>query len=75
MSRLDQGRSKVVAAFGRKPLNFRIPSGLAATLEQPCGSTKSRPAGAFSLKLVSWEKGWKKSCIFLLHSHGKGGIF
>jgi len=31
----DQGRSKVVAAFGRKPLNFRIPSGLAATLEQP----------------------------------------
>ena len=30
-----QGRSKVVAAFGRKPLNFPIPSGLAATLEQP----------------------------------------
>jgi hypothetical protein len=29
-----QGRSKVVPAFGRKPLNFRIPSGLAATLEQ-----------------------------------------
>jgi hypothetical protein len=34
------GRSKVVAAFGRKPLNFRIPSGLAATLEQPCFSAK-----------------------------------
>ena len=33
---LAQGHSKVVAAFGRKPLNFRIPSGLAATLEQPC---------------------------------------
>jgi hypothetical protein len=31
----EPGRSKVVAAFGRKPLNFRIPSGLAATLEQP----------------------------------------
>jgi hypothetical protein len=31
-----QGRSKIVAAFGRKPLNFRIPSDLAATLEQPC---------------------------------------
>jgi len=31
----DQGRSKVVAAFGRKPLNFRIPNDLAATLEQP----------------------------------------
>jgi hypothetical protein len=31
-----QGRSKVVAAFGRKPLNFRITSGLEATLEQPC---------------------------------------
>jgi hypothetical protein len=30
-----QGRSKVVAAFGRKPLNFRITSGLEATLEQP----------------------------------------
>jgi hypothetical protein len=30
-----QGRSKVVAAFGRKPLNFRLPSGLAATSEQP----------------------------------------
>jgi hypothetical protein len=30
-----QGRSKAVAAFGRKPLNFRIPSGLAAPLEQP----------------------------------------
>jgi hypothetical protein len=32
---LEQGRSKVVAAFGRKPLNFRIPSGSAATSEQP----------------------------------------
>jgi hypothetical protein len=31
----QQGRSKVVAAFGRKPLNFRITSGLEATLEQP----------------------------------------
>jgi hypothetical protein len=30
-----QGRSKVVAAFGRKPLNFRITSSLEATLEQP----------------------------------------
>jgi hypothetical protein len=30
-----QGRSKVVAAFGRKPLNFRITSGLEVTLEQP----------------------------------------
>ena len=32
-----EGRAalKSYPAFGRKPLNFRIPSGLAATLEQP----------------------------------------
>jgi hypothetical protein len=35
-SQVTQGRSKVVAAFGRKPLNFRITSSLEATLEQPC---------------------------------------
>ena len=39
----SQGPSKVVAAFGRKPLNFRIPSGLAATLEQPCPPSSSLP--------------------------------
>jgi hypothetical protein len=49
----QQGRSKVVAAFGRKPLNFRIPSGLAATLEQPWfGALQFTPWG-------SKEPGWR----------------
>ena len=31
-----QGCPKVVAAFGRKPLNYVMPNSPAATLEQPC---------------------------------------
>jgi len=37
-----QGRSNVVAAFGRKPLNFRIPGGLAATSELPRWATPGK---------------------------------
>jgi hypothetical protein len=33
---IAEGRKSDKKAFGRKPLNFRIPSGLAAILEQPC---------------------------------------
>ena len=54
-----RSRSKIVAAFGGKPLNFRIPSGVAASSEQPRASGRFCPPPRFA-----WPDG--RRCAVML---------